>query len=162
MEASAANDPSRFDSRAAFHDHFRALLARSYKRLQLFDPDFSLFPLDKPQVDAQLRRLLANGGTIELGLHRIEHIERDCPRFRVLLRDFSDRISCRATPPGLRQLTDSFCIGDGVHIVRRFHCDHLRGEVRFDDPAAVDISADRFAALWLESRPTLAASTTGL
>ena len=162
METSTSNDPARFNSRAELHQHFRALLARSQHRLQLFDPDFSLFPLDQGDVEAQLRRLLTGGGSIELALHRPDHIERHCPRFLRLLRDFSHRIACRATPPSLRQLTDSFAIGDGVHIVRRFHCDHLRGEVRFDDPAAVEISADRFADLWLESRPTLAVSTTGL
>lgn len=155
-------DPSRFDSRAEFGTHFRAVIARSQLRLQLFDPDFSVFPLGQADVEASLRAFLANGGSIELALHDAAHIERECPRFLRLLRDFSHRIACRATPPGLRQLTDSFCIGDDRHIVRRFHCDHMRGEVRFDDAAAVDISAERFAALWLESRPALAVSTIGL
>ncbi|WP_426110018.1 hypothetical protein [Massilia sp. PWRC2] len=162
MADSITDDGSRFDSRSELHAHFRGLLARTHKRLQLFDPDFSVWPLDQPDVNGRLRELLANGASIELALHRSSHIERECPRFLHLLRDFSHRISCRATPPPLRQLTDSFCIGDGVHIVRRFHCDHLRGEVRFDHPPAAEISAERFAALWLEARPTLAVSTTGL
>ncbi|MDB5959808.1 MAG: hypothetical protein JWP59_1102 [Massilia sp.] len=153
---------SRFDSRAEFAAHFRALLARSRHSLQMFDPDFAVTPLGEPEVDATLRAFLAGGGAIQLALHQSGYLERERPRFLRLLRDFGHRIECRATPPGLRQLTDSFCIGDAVHIVRRFHCDHMRGEVRFDDPGAVEISAERFAALWLESRPTLAVTTTGL
>ena len=162
MAQGAAQDPARFDSRAAFAEQVRAVIARSQHSLQMFDPDFALFPLGEAQVEASLRRFFANGGTLALALHRPGHLERECPRFMGLLRQFSHRIECRATPPSLAQLTDSFCIGDGLHIVRRFHSDHLRGEVRFDDPAALEISAERFAALWLESRPTLMATTTGL
>lgn len=162
MEQSAPIDPARFNSRAEFGAHFRAVIASARLTLQLFDPDFSVTPLGQADVEALLRTFLSNGGTLQLALHRPGHIERECPRFMRLLRDFSHRMECRVTPPGLQQLTDSFCIGDGVHIVRRFHSDHMRGEVRFDDPAAVDISAERFAALWLESRPTLPVSITGL
>jgi hypothetical protein len=38
----------------------------------------------------------------------------------------------------------------------------MRGEVAFASPAAADVSKERFAALWLESRPTLSPTTTGL
>lgn len=162
MEQTQAGDPSRFDSRAAFAAQVRAVMNRSHLTLQLFDPDFSVWPLGQADVDASLRAFLGGGGAIALALHRPGHIERECPRFMRLLRDFGHRIECRATPPGLQQLTDSFIIGDGVHIARRFHSDHMRGEARFDDPPAVEISAERFAALWLESRPTLAVTATGL
>ena len=84
------------------------------------------------------------------------------PRFMRLLRDFGHRIECRATPPGLQQLTDSFIIGDNVHIARRFHSDHMRGDVRFDDPGAVDISAERLPPCGWKHVPALAVTTTGL
>ncbi|WP_426190633.1 hypothetical protein [Massilia sp. DWR3-1-1] len=161
MEATPPASPL-FDTRARFGAAFLDVVGASTRTLQLFDPDFTALPLGEARVDAALRGFLGKGGSIELALHETTHIERDCPRFLLLLRQFGHRIACRATPPGLRILTDSFCIGDGVHIVRRFHCDHMRGEVRVDDPAAVDISAQRFAALWLESRPTLAGTATGL
>jgi hypothetical protein len=99
---------------------------------------------------------------MQLAMHRSETIARDYPRFVRLLRDFGHRIECRATPANLRQLTDSFCIGDAVHIVRRFHCDHMRGEAAFDAPAATEISLERFAGIWLESHPCLHPTTTGL
>jgi hypothetical protein len=138
----------RFSTQLEFAARFRECIARSHTSLQLFDPDFRVFPLGISDVDA--------------ALHRPEHIEREYPRFVRLLRDFGHRIECRATPPGLRQLTDSFCIGDAVHIVRRFHSDHMRGEAAFDAPAATEVSLERFRAIWLESRPCLHPTTTGL
>ncbi|WLI87856.1 hypothetical protein Q4S45_14030 [Massilia sp. R2A-15] len=152
----------KFNSHAEFGAHFRACLARSQGVLEMFDPDFSVFPLGQSDVDAALRHFLAAGGALVLAMHRTDHIERECPRFLRLLRDYSHRVECRATPPNLHQLTDSFCIGDQIHIVRRFHCDHMRGEAAFDNPAACEISLERFAAIWLESRPCLHPTVTGL
>ena len=162
MDQAAGSDEGRFDTRAGFGAQVRGLIARASASLQLFDPDFTVWPLGQADVEEALRHYLVQGGRIELALHKSGHIERECPRFLRLLRDFGHRIECRATPPGLQQLTDSFAIADGVHIVRRFHSDHMRGEARFDDPAACEISRERFAALWLECRPTLSVNTTGL
>jgi hypothetical protein len=152
----------RFSTHLEFGARLRECIARSRTSLQMFDPDFRVFPLGVSDVDAALRQFLAGGGAIQLALHRPGHIERECPRFVRLLKEFGHRIECRATPPGLRQLTDSFCIGDGVHIVRRFHSDHMRGEAAFDNPAATEISLERFGAIWLESRVCLFPTTTGL
>jgi hypothetical protein len=152
----------RFSTHLEFGMRLRECIARSQARLQLFDPDFRVFPLGLSDVDAALRQFLAGGGTMQLAMHRSDHIERDCPRFLGLLKDFGHRIECRATPGNLRQLSDSFCIGDQAHIVRRFHSDHMRGEAAFDNPAAIEISQDRFGAIWVESRPCLHPGTTGL
>jgi hypothetical protein len=151
-----------FSSHLEFGMRFRECIARSTLGLQLFDPDFRVFPLGNSDVDAALRQFLAGGGTLQLAMHRSEIIGRDYPRFMRLLRDFSHRIECRATPANLRQLTDSFCIGDAVNIVRRFHSDHMRGEAAFGSTAAAEISLERFNSIWLESRPCLHPTTTGL
>ena len=79
-----------------------------------------------------------------------------------LLRDYAHGIECRQTPRALRELTDSFCIADDLHIVRRFHSDHLRGEAAFDAPQQTELSCLRFDAIWAESQPGLQASVTGL
>lgn len=154
--------PRRFNSRSEFGAGLREVIDRARVSLQMFDPDFQVFALGQSDIDARLRRFLLGGGSLQLAVHDSSWIERECPRFVRLLRDFHHRVECRATPPGLRQLTDSFCIADGAHIVRRFHADHMRGEVAFGSAAASDISKERFAALWLESRPTLSPSVTGL
>lgn len=153
---------TEFSSRQAFQEQLLVCLARARLRLQLFDPDFALWGLGTPQADALLRRFLSGHGRIELVAHSNTHLERDCPRLMRLLKDFSHAIECRVTNKSLRQLTDSFCIADGEHIVRRFHCDHLRGESVLDGPADTQLYAERFAAIWTETEPGLHVSTTGL
>lgn len=152
----------KFASHAEFQAHFRDCIARSNATLQLFDPDFAVFPLGASDVDALLRAFLARGGGIQLALHRPAHIEREYPRFLRLLKDYSHRIECRATSRGLHHLTDSFCIGDRIHIVRRFHCDHMRGEAAFGLPEAAELSLERFEGIWAEAVTTLHPTVTGL
>lgn len=152
----------RFDTRAQFDEQFRACVAASNASLELFDPDCAVFPLGESGMDAALRAFFARGGLLRLALHDPGHIERHYPRFLRLLRDFGHQCECRQTGKGLRSLSDSFCIGDGLHVVRRFHSDHMRGEAAFDAPAACDIPRQRFLAIWEESRTVLQPTTTGL
>jgi hypothetical protein len=152
----------QFDTRAQCEAQLLACVAASSSSLQMFDPDFAIFPLGRSDADAALRAFLARGGTLQLAMHASAHIERHYPRLLRLLREHSHQIECRLTAPALRQLTDSFCIGDGVHIVRRYHSDHLRGEAAFNAPALTELARERFAAIWQESRPTLHPTTTGL
>ena len=152
----------RFTTRTEFESHFLACIAQSNATLSLFDPDFAVFPLGSSETEAALRRFLGQGGHLQVAMHQSAHIERHYPRFMRLLKDYSHRIECRVTNRQLRTLTDSFCIGDGQHIVRRFHSDHMRGEAVFNAPLATEISRERFIGIWAESLPGLHATTTGL
>ena len=154
--------PLPFDTRAAFQQHLDEVWAQARATLVMFDPDFTMFRLGAPDVDAALRRFLHAGGRLRLALHDPAHLEREAPRFLRLLRDYAHGIECRRTPRALRELTDSFCIADDIHIVRRFHSDHLRGEAAFDAPQQTELSRLRFDAIWAESQPGLQASITGL
>ncbi len=161
-EAMQEPTTTRFDTRAGFDAQFRACLAAARTRLDLFDPDFSVFPLGTTEVDGALRDFLKRGGVLRLAMHTPAHIERHYPRFLRLLRDYSHGVECRATPKTLQGLTDSFCIADDMHVVRRFHSDHMRGEAVFGSPGAVDLPRHRFDALWDESKPVLQSTKTGL
>jgi len=152
----------RFDTRAQFQQALHALLDRAQATLDMFDPDFALFTLGTPDTDAALRRFLRAGGVLRLAMHSSAWLEREAPRFLRLLRDYSQSVECRLTPRGLRQLTDSFAIADGIHVVRRFHSDHLRGAAAFDTPDEADLPRERFTAIWAESRPGLHPTVTGL
>ena len=154
--------PIPFDTRLALQVQWRALLGRATRRLELFDPDFSVYPLGAPDVEAMLRAFLRDGGLLRLALHDPIYIERACPRFLGIVRYYSEQVECRRSPRSLRHLSDSFALADGLHVVRRFHCDHMRGEAAFDNPAAVELPAYRFEALWEESGPTLPPTVTGL
>lgn len=162
MDNLAEKQVVAFNSRIEFGQHVQACLARAKHALDLFDPDFVLFNLGHSEVDSILRTFLAQGGRMRLAMHRTTHLERECPRFLRLVRDFGHLVECRVTSRSLRQLTDSFCIGDDVDIVRRFHSDHARGEAAFGTPGAADVSRERFAGIWEESTPTLHPTTTGL
>lgn len=151
-----------FDTRAEFEVRFRACLAAAHTRLDLFDPDFAVFPLGASDVEAVLRDFFRRGGVLRLALHSPQHIERHAPRFLRLLRDYGHLLSCRNTPKGLRTLTDSFCIADDLHVVRRFHSAHMRGEAAFAAPDAVDLPRHRFEAIWDESFAVLESTKTGL
>lgn len=152
----------KFTTRGEFEAYLQQCLARAAHTLQLFDPDFGPWNLGSAASDAALRRFLAGQGRLQLVAHSNAELERHAPRFLRLLKDFSHLIECRVTPRNLGQLTDSFCIADGIHIVRRYHCDHFRGEAAFQTRFDTKLSSDRFDAIWLESKPGLHASTTGL
>ena len=152
----------RFTTRAEFERHFQQCVAQSRTTLSLFDPDFAVFPLGSRETDAALREFLVRGGHLQMAMHQTELISREYPRFLRLLKDYSHRIECRVTSRPLRTLTDSFCIGDDCHIVRRFHSDHMRGEAVFNTPLATEISRERLVGIWAESLPGLHPTTTGL
>jgi len=152
----------KFDTRRELEVQFHACLEAARLTLDLFDPDFSVYPLGTLEADTLLRAFLARGGRLRLALHAPAHIERHAPRFLRLLRDYSHLCECRQTPRGLRQLTDSFCIADERDIVRRFHSDHLRGEASFGDPAAIELPRHRFEAIWAESQLVLQPTVAGL
>ena len=152
----------KFLGHAEFEEHLADVIGRADSTLQLFDPDFAVFPLGSMEMDAALRQFLAGGGSIQMAMHRSTHIERHYPRFMSILRDFGHKVECKLTSRSLHHLTDSFCIADGIHIVRRFHSDHMRGEAAFDSPASTELSKERFDAIWLETISALHATTTGL
>jgi hypothetical protein len=151
-----------FSTRREFEEQLRACFSRARVELQLFDPDFALWGLGSSEVDALLRRFLLGKGRLQLVAHSNAHLESQCPRLVRLLQDFRHLIDCRLSSKNLRQLTDSFCIADQAHLVRRFHADHLRGEAVFDGPADTQVCSERFAGIWAESGPGLQANTTGL
>lgn len=151
-----------FDTRAGFRQALRACLSRATSQLRLFDPDFAAWELGSREMDALLRHFLSNHGKLTLVAHSNAELERHAPRFLRLLRDYGHAIECRRSSPALRLLTDSFCIADQAHLVRRFHCDHFRGEAVYDAPPDMEVCSERFAAIWEESVPGLNEGSTGL
>ena len=151
-----------FDTRRDGAAQWLACVEASTATLNAFDPDFAVFPLGGTAMDAALRAFLMRGGRLRLALHDTAHIARHYPRLLRLLRDYSHLCECRQTPRSLRQLTDSFCIGDQKHIVRRFHSDHARGEAAFDQPLACELAQHRFELIWQESQAVLHMSKVGL
>jgi hypothetical protein len=154
----------KFTLQSEFRTLLRQCFGSAQLQLQLFDPDFSVWALGSSETIEALRAFLLTNGKarIEMVTHRTAYLERDCPRFMRLLAEFSHAIECRVTPKNLQQLTDSLCIADDVHMVRRFHADHYHGEAVCNAPAETPNWRKRFSAIWIESDLGLHASTTGL
>jgi hypothetical protein len=168
----ASHNPGASHNRDASHNAFSTqrefqqwwldCVEKSSQLLQAFDPDFSVVDLGGRRMDAALRSFLRRGGRIELAMHASRHLEHHAPRFLILLRDYGHQIACKVTPKSLRELTDSFLIGDQVHLVRRFHSDHMRGEASTADGSANDICIERFSSIWKQSDDALHATILGL
>ncbi|MCG2582968.1 hypothetical protein [Massilia sp. TS11] len=161
MEAQAPQ-VEHIATHAEFEAQLLALIGRSQHELQAFDPDFAVFQLGRSDVDAALRTFLAGGGRLSLAMHDPAQILAHQPRFLRLIKDYAHRVDCRQTPATLHHLTDSFLIGDGQHVLRRYHCAQMRGEASFADIQATETPAERFAEIWAESTPALHATTLGL
>lgn len=155
-------DRQTFDTRAGFQARLEDCLSRSRIALALFDPDFGWWELGSSGHDALLRTFFRHGGRLHLVAHGNARLERDAPRFLRLLHDYGHLIECRLTNPSINHLTDSFCIGDGHHLVRRFHADYFRGEAIFHAPSSTQSHLERYQAIWAETRPGLQAGITGL
>lgn len=151
-----------FTTRGGFLEQLAACLARAEHSLRLFDPDFAIWNLGGSATDAVLRPFLKGGGRLQLVAHDGRPMEREAPRFLRLVQDYGHVVEVRRTSQSLRQLTDSFCIADERHIVRRYHSDHFRGEAVFDGPEDINTSLERFLTIWDESGPGLYANSTGL
>lgn len=151
-----------FDTRAGFQEQLRVCLSRARLTLQLFDPDFAAWELGSSEMDGLLRQFLSKHGKLQLIAHSNAELERHAPRFLRLLRDYSHAIECRRSSPALRLLTDSFCIADQLHLVRRYHSDHFRGEAVYDAAPDTQVCSERFTGMWAESVSGLSADTTGL
>ncbi len=153
-----------FQSLGEFHVHLKEIFARAQHSLLMFDPDFSLWPLQRKEGVDLLREFLLGNPKAEIKIvtHRAKFLEKECPHFLLLLRDFSHAISCRETHKGIKHLSDSFCIADQLHVVRRFHCDGMRGAAEFDSHQNVAVPLERFAQIWDESDPCLRSTILGL
>jgi hypothetical protein len=163
--APTPTQPILFSSQGEFTRQLLQCFSRAQTRLQLIDPNFSQWGFDHSETFQALRYFLlaSRKNRLQILYHKGNYLERECLRFMPLLSNFSHAIECRVIPRNLSHLTDSFCLADNdQHIVRRYHCDHFRGEAAFDMPDATQVSAKRFADIWLESDIGLQGSRTGL
>lgn len=149
-----------FDTRSGFQQHLASCISAAQHTLCLFDPDFASWELGSSHMDAALRRFLHDGGQLQLVAHQGQPLERTAPRFLRLIQAYQHRVALRRTHPALRQLSDSFCLADQSHLVRRFHSDHFRGEYSVNDGAEVKIYHDRFITIWLDSAAGLLAGAS--
>jgi len=153
-----------FDTRIAYLDAVDAVIAAARHELCAFDGDLKQADIEAPNRATALAAFLGGGRdrTLRIVVHDVAHLERDCPRFGVLLRRFGHAIQVRQSPENLRHLADCFLLADEAGAAIRFHADHFRGKLLLDSAEGLTGWKRRFEDLWVESSPALAPTRLGL
>ena len=139
------------------------LIGKATQRIQLFDRALGR-AFDTPRRHGLLRSfLLANrANRLQIVLHEVDNLTRDCPRLAHLLRQFGHAISIHQTLPDARGVYDPFTLVDEQHFAHRFHYEDTRGLLALDDPLGAGPFAMRFTEIFEASFPAVAATTLGL
>lgn len=154
----------RGDSEAEYRDSIVRVIGRARKSIYIFDRDLSRMQLERPPALDALAGFLRGGDPPELriAVHRPELLETTAPRLRNLLETHGHVASVRCVPDTLRHLADCHLLADASHGIRRFHADHPRCAVAFDNPAEIAPWWLRFEELWEASAPCLSGMRLGL
>ena len=106
--------------------------------------------------------LASRRNSLQIVLHDVQTMDRNCPRILNLLRTYGHAISIHETHPTARSVYDPFVIVDDRCFVHRFHFDEMRGLCALDDPIGTHTFIERFSEIWEASSPAVFATTLGL
>ncbi|HEU5284665.1 MAG TPA: hypothetical protein VFU53_12685 [Burkholderiales bacterium] len=139
------------------------LLARPQRRLCLFDRQLGKGFNSAARYDLLRGFLLRDrANRIQVVLHDVSGMARDCPRMMGLLRRFPHALAIHETQPHAKAVYDPFALADERDHLHRFHYDDARALLVLDDPQATLVFVERFAELWAASEPAVFATTLGL
>ena len=140
------------------------IIATSERRIVIFDRDLAEGGYNSAQRFNRLKVFLLSNRSnrIDIALHKIDNLERDCTRIMILLRQFPYAINIHHTLPEAKRVQDGFVIADGVHYVHRFHFDHPRAQLAFNDESNAGLLQRRFDEIWGYTEPAAAATVLGL
>lgn len=155
---------ARFDTLAAYRAAMADLLVVAKTQLAIFDTDLSSTQFDTRGAIALLVDFLRGKSkpSARVVLHDFSWLQSGAPRLLDLFRNYGHLIEIRRCPENLGNLTETFAIADGLHLVARFHIDHDRGKYLRHDPDEVEPWCKRFDELWGLCYETLPLSNLGL
>jgi hypothetical protein len=139
------------------------LLSRPQRRLRIFDRQLGAGYNSVKRYDL-LRSFLARdrASRLDIVLHDVSGLTRECPRLMNLLRQFSHAININETEAQAKGVYDPFAVADERDYVHRFHYDDTRGLLALDDPQGALGLVERFQEIWEASSPGASATTLGL
>jgi hypothetical protein len=139
------------------------LIAKAASTLRVFDYTLST-AYNSPQRYEALRRFLlaSRRNSLRIVVHEPTHLDRNCPRLLILLRQFAHAISIHETHPAAKSVYDPFAVADDHFFVHRFHFEEMRGLSGSNDPIGARTLADRFEEIWEASSAAVSATTLGL
>ena len=154
---------TRLEGSTDFEAALDTLIARATRRLRVFDRALG-HRFDSAQRHELLRNfLLANrANRLQIVLHDVDNVVRDCPRLVSLMRSRSEAISIHQTLPDAYGVYDPFAVADERDFVHRFHYEDTRSVLALDDPHGARQFVERFEEILAASCPAAAATTLGL
>lgn len=163
MNDDVAARHTRLEGIAAFEAALDAVIARATRRLRVFDRALGR-RFDTAQRHGRIRDFLLadRANRLQIVLHDVDNIVRDCPRLTQLMRSCSGAISIHQTLPEAQGVYDPFVVADEHHFVHRFHYDDARSVLATDDPHEALQFVERFEELLAASRPAVPATPLGL
>lgn len=153
----------RFEGIGDYDVMLDELIRQTQRVIRIFDP--SLAPSFNTENRCALLRgfLRANpSNRLFVVVHKIDGIDRICPRFVTLLQQFSHAAKVRQTPRWAHHVCDPFAIFDASHYLRRFHHAHMRYGRGLNELEGAQQLLDRHGEMWEASKTIAVASVLGL
>ena len=139
------------------------ILGKASGRIRIFDHVLGKEYNSLHRCDLLRHFLLASRrNSLQIVLHDVQTMDRNCPRILNLLRTYGHAISIHETHPTAKLVYDPFVIVDDRCFVHRFHFDEMRGLVALEDPIGTHTFIERFSEIWEASSPVVFATTLGL
>jgi hypothetical protein len=140
------------------------ICASAKNSLNIFEKNYEGLGFNGEARCESLRRfLLANPyNRLNLMVYDPKPLLSSCPRLLLLLRQFGHNMSINQPPKMLQKSTEPFTVADGVHYVRRFHFDAMRGLQAVNDPVEAGLLNSKFKDMWSSARPCASGTTLGL
>jgi len=139
------------------------VIGKATASLLVFDTTLSS-AFNSPVRHDMLRTFLlaSRRNALRIVVHDASHLDRNCPRLLMLLRQLGHAIHIHETHPVAKAIYDPFVVADDRHFARRFHFDETRGLFGQHDPIGARALIERFEEIWEASSPALSATTLGL
>lgn len=140
------------------------LIALARRSIRVFDVDLVATGWNGRTRTDRLAAFLRSSrhARLDIIVHDVRHIERDCPRLCALLQRFGDLMTILRTSDEAREAMDPLLLVDDRHFIHRFHADAPRAALGIDQPQAAKALIERFDALWVNGEPGLTGTVLGL
>jgi hypothetical protein len=153
----------RLEGNAEYEAALDTLFSRPGRTLRIFDRQLGTGYAGAHRHELMRHFLLASrSNRIQIVLHNVSNLQRDCSRLMLLLRQFSHAVSINETEPHAKRVYDPFVVLDQRDYVHRFHYDDSRGLLGLDDPHNAHGFVQRFEEIWEASSPAVSGTTLGL
>jgi len=140
------------------------VIGAAQRTLRVFDFTLANRGFNTPGRAEGLRRFFVAGRVhrLQIALHEPEHLQRECPRLLVLLRQFPMSIEIHRTLAQARDAADPFVVADDHSVWHQLHHSQPKAIVALHSPADATPILQRFEEIWDLSEPAVSATTLGL